>query len=496
MLGQPMFLPTPLVVGVRVRGALPPAPPRPTWSSRSRRCSASTGWSAVRRVLRDGCSTLELADRATLSNMCPEYGATSAYWPVDDETLRYLELTGRGDRVDLVERYTNEQGLFRRDGDPEPEFTEILELDLAAIEPSVAGPKRPQNRVRSHACGVFVEAFRDRLEPDPDETDVGRLLEEGGKAEVAVDPDETVEPGTEARPAQPRRRPSRIRDRRDHELHEHVEPRGDARRRPAGEEGRRGGPGDQAVGQDLPRPGSRVVTEYLDAAGLTPYLDKLGSRSSVSGARRASGTRAAAGRGRGRRDRERPGRGRRPVGEPQLRGADPSARPSELPGIAAARGRLRPRRVAEVDLSSQPLGATAGTGPRCTCATCGRHPTRRAAIAASVSPEQFEREYGGSSTGTSVGAGCPRPRVPCTRGIRARPTCGSHRSSATLTRRPRSWSTSSAHAASSRWGLDHDRPHRRREPSRWVTGRSLPDRGAGSSNGTSTPTAPGAGTTR
>src|SRR5438046_2486839 len=76
----------------------------------------------------DGLSSLSVPDRATLSNMCPEYGATASYFPVDAEVLRYLAFTGRGDRVDLVERYTKEQGLFRRDGDPEPTFSEVLEL--------------------------------------------------------------------------------------------------------------------------------------------------------------------------------------------------------------------------------------------------------------------------------------------------------------------------------------------------------------------------------
>ncbi len=95
-----------------------------------------------------GVSTLALADRATLANMSPEYGATVGYFPVDDVTLEYLRVTGRGaELVDLVERYTKEQGLFRRDDAPEPVYSEGLELDLSTVEPSLAGPKRPQDRI-------------------------------------------------------------------------------------------------------------------------------------------------------------------------------------------------------------------------------------------------------------------------------------------------------------------------------------------------------------
>src|SRR4029434_2910230 len=101
MLGQPMFLPTPLVVGVRVAGALPAGTTATDLVLTLTQMLREHG--VVGRFVEffgDGCSTLELADRATLSNMCPEYGATSAFWPVDGETLRYLELTGRGDRID------------------------------------------------------------------------------------------------------------------------------------------------------------------------------------------------------------------------------------------------------------------------------------------------------------------------------------------------------------------------------------------------------------
>ena len=95
-----------------------------------------------------GLNNLKLADRATLANMAPEYGATIGFFPVDDETLRYLHDTGRPDLlVQLVERYCKEQGLFRTSDTPVPEFSDTLELDLSTVEPALAGPKRPQDRV-------------------------------------------------------------------------------------------------------------------------------------------------------------------------------------------------------------------------------------------------------------------------------------------------------------------------------------------------------------
>ena len=95
----------------------------------------------------DGLASLALADRATIANMSPEYGATAALFPIDDETLAYLRLTGRDEaQVALVEAYAKEQGLWRWPG-PGPDFDETLELDLATVEPSVAGPRRPQDRV-------------------------------------------------------------------------------------------------------------------------------------------------------------------------------------------------------------------------------------------------------------------------------------------------------------------------------------------------------------
>src|SRR5687767_16036976 len=95
-----------------------------------------------------GLGQMTLADRATIANMAPEYGATCGFFPVDDETLNYLRRTGRSEaEVALVERYSKEQGLFRTPETPEPVFSDTLALDLDAVEPSLAGPKRPQDRV-------------------------------------------------------------------------------------------------------------------------------------------------------------------------------------------------------------------------------------------------------------------------------------------------------------------------------------------------------------
>jgi aconitate hydratase len=149
LLGQPLYLLTPEVVGFRFHGELPEG------------TTATDLVLTVTQILRKrgvvgrfveftgpGLSQLGLADRATISNMCPEYGATAALFPVDDETLRYLRLTGRSpELVDLVERYTKEQGLFRTDSAPDPLFNDMLELDLGTVEPSLAGPRRPQDRV-------------------------------------------------------------------------------------------------------------------------------------------------------------------------------------------------------------------------------------------------------------------------------------------------------------------------------------------------------------
>ncbi len=149
MLGQPCYLITPKVVGFRLSGRLREG------------VTATDLVLTVTEMLRahgvvesfveffgEGLSDISLADRATVANMAPEYGATMGFFPVDAEALAYLRRTGRTPaEVDRVEAYTKRQGLFRTDGTPDPEFTDVLELDLAEVVPSLAGPKRPQDRV-------------------------------------------------------------------------------------------------------------------------------------------------------------------------------------------------------------------------------------------------------------------------------------------------------------------------------------------------------------
>ncbi len=252
-LGQPLEMLTPVVVGVRFHGQLPEG------------ATATDLVLTVTQLLRKkgvvnkfveftgpGLSQLGLADRATLANMSPEYGATAGLFPVDAETLRYLRMTGRDEhQVDLVERYTKEQGLFRTDDSVEPVFSDLVELDLATVEPSLAGPRRPQDRVPLPAVKQsFVQAFPDRSLDKTVEVDVGQERVPVGNGSVVIaaitsctntsNPTVMVGAGL---------------------LAKHAVERG-LRVRPS-------------VKTSL-APGSRVVTDYLNRAGLLPYLEALG----------------------------------------------------------------------------------------------------------------------------------------------------------------------------------------------------------------------------
>ncbi len=275
MLGQPMFLPQPFVIGVRTVGALPPGTTATDLVLTLTQMLRSHGVVGTYvEFFGDGLSTLSVADRATLSNMCPEYGATAAYFPVDAETLRYLAFTGRDEGLDLVERYTKAQGLFRADGDPEPTFSEVLELDLSAVVPSLAGPKRPQDRVAlPDVWDSFVAAFRDHAEPDPKAAEVGRFMAEGGSPRVERLPgNDVVEAPEDDREVGDGSVVIAAITSCTNTSNPSVMLAAGLLARKAVEAGLRTKPW---VKTSL-APGSRVVTDYLDRAGLTPALDELG----------------------------------------------------------------------------------------------------------------------------------------------------------------------------------------------------------------------------
>ena len=162
MLGQPCYLITPKVVGFRLSGGLREGVTATDLVlTITERLRAHGVVESFVEFFGEGLSEISLSDRATVANMAPEYGATMGFFPVDAETLAYLRRTGRTDEeVDRVEAYTKRQGLFRSDDTPDPEYTDVLHLDLEAVEPSLAGPKRPQDRV---ALSDMQRAFRSSL---------------------------------------------------------------------------------------------------------------------------------------------------------------------------------------------------------------------------------------------------------------------------------------------------------------------------------------------
>ena len=162
MLGQPVSMLIPEVVGFKLHGKLPPGA---TATDLVLTCTEMLRKKKVVgkfvEYFGSGLSSLALADRATIANMSPEYGATMGFFPCDDETLKYLRLSGRSEhQVKLVEAYTKAQGLFRTDATPDPVFSDTLELDLSTVVPSLAGPKRPQDRIPLSASKkMYAEAF-------------------------------------------------------------------------------------------------------------------------------------------------------------------------------------------------------------------------------------------------------------------------------------------------------------------------------------------------
>ncbi|HTY56831.1 MAG TPA: aconitate hydratase AcnA [Candidatus Binataceae bacterium] len=289
MLGRSTSMLIPEVIGFRLSGELPPG------------ATATDLVLTVTQMLRakgvvnkfveyfgPGLSNLNVADRATLGNMSPEYGATIGFFPVDEQTLSYLRLTGRSDEhIKLVEAYTKAQGLFRTDNAPEPIFTDTLELDLGAVEPSLAGPRRPQDRIslRGAKKDFRTQLAKEVIKPDGgiDKSVTERWIAEGGSAdEASLDPVPVSELGHLAHKVE-------IQTEYGHAALTHgavliaaitsctntsnpsVMLGAGLLAKKAVERGLQVKPW---VKTSL-APGSKVVTQYLKRAGLTEYLDKL-----------------------------------------------------------------------------------------------------------------------------------------------------------------------------------------------------------------------------
>ena len=259
--GQPYYMLLPEVVGVKFTGELPEGATATDLVLHVVQMLRAHG--VVGRFVEyfgSGLSNLTLPDRATLANMAPEYGATIGFFPVDDETLAYLRGSGRSaELVERVERISKEQRLFRTDQTPDPEYTDVLQMDLGTVEPSVAGPKRPQDRI---ALGDLPQAFARDL---PALLPAGFSVNGDGSRTAKLDLDgETIELGDGSiviaaiTSCTNTSNPSvmvgaGLMAKRAVELGLDVKP---------------------WVKSSM-APGSKVVTDYLEASGLMQYLDRL-----------------------------------------------------------------------------------------------------------------------------------------------------------------------------------------------------------------------------
>ena len=190
MLGQPIDMLTPDVIGFKLVGTLPEGVTATDLTLTVTQMLRSKGVvSKFVEFFGPGLRSMSLPDRATIANMAPEYGATMGFFPVDDETLRYLRLTGRSDEVvERVEKYCRAQGLFHTPESPDPFYTDTLELDLSTVQPSLAGPKRPQDRI---ALQDMQKAFLEILKApksqrgfELDETAAARKTTIGGNGGI------------------------------------------------------------------------------------------------------------------------------------------------------------------------------------------------------------------------------------------------------------------------------------------------------------------------
>jgi aconitate hydratase len=305
MLGQPISMLLPQVVGFRLTGELPEGATATDLVLRVTEMLRERGVVAkFVEFFGPGISRLGLADRATIGNMSPEFGSTCAIFPPDAETLRYLEFTGRPTEViELVDAYTREQGLFHTDESEEPTFTDTLELDLSDVEPSIAGPRRPQDRVPlTRAKRAFCEEMR-TFDAEAAE-DLYDIHDEAGAESFPASDPPAMDPAAPSAAEKPARAGTGVAEPREFTrdavhvaLEDGTEFDLDHGRvviaaitsctntsNPSVMVGagllakaaiERGLDVQPWVKTSL-APGSTVVTDYLDQAGLTRYLDELG----------------------------------------------------------------------------------------------------------------------------------------------------------------------------------------------------------------------------
>ncbi|MFV5534539.1 aconitate hydratase AcnA [Acinetobacter pittii] len=279
MLGQPISMLIPEVIGFKLTGKLPEG------------ITATDLVLTITQMLRqkgvvgkfvefygDGLADLPLADRATIANMAPEYGATCGFFPIDEVTLGYLKLTGRqSDRIELVEAYSKAQGLWRNTGD-EPVFTDTLSLDMSTVQASLAGPKRPQDRVLlSEVPKTFNALMELTLKPAKEAKE--RLENEGGGGTAVEAKKANIQHESPSCVIEGKTYPLNHGDVVISAITSCTNTSNPSVMLAAGLLAKK------AIEKGLQRkpwvksslaPGSKVVTDYLLAAGLTPYLDELG----------------------------------------------------------------------------------------------------------------------------------------------------------------------------------------------------------------------------
>jgi aconitate hydratase len=262
MLGQPYYMLAPKVVGFKLWGELPQGATATDLVLRVTEMIRKHG--AVGKFVEfygPGIGKLPLADRATIANMAPEYGATMGYFPIDEETIAYLKLTGRTEeQVDLVEKYAKAAGLWRTD-DAAPIYSEDLELDLSTVVPALAGPKRPQDRV---ALSEVKKSFQDHLSKEVKDRGFGLAADKlSSKARVKKGRDEfDLQHGSVVIAA----------------ITSCTNTSNPSVMLGAGLVAKKAveaGLQTQPWVKSSLAPGSKVVTEYLDAAGLTPFLEAI-----------------------------------------------------------------------------------------------------------------------------------------------------------------------------------------------------------------------------